>query len=153
MAIKMSSTESVPESLSPADDSILVLEAAKFTGGMVGVTCAVVGGLHLHFLPLAAPMLFAGNINTVPNMRHGFESLNIVGNVPCAVEFGNAANGLSHETAIPYKKYDCYKCGEIGRIDLNCPRRGDGNGRFYSSASFSKRKNTIFGYFDPDFFF
>ena len=43
------------------------------------------GRLHPHFLPSAAPMLFADTIKTVPDMREGLESLSIVGNVPRVV--------------------------------------------------------------------
>lgn len=39
----------------------------------------------------------------MPDMCDGFESLNIVGNVPRAVEFGNAANQMSDDTSKPNK--------------------------------------------------
>ena len=70
---------------------------------------------------MAAPMLFADSIKTVTAMRDGFESINIMGNVPRPVEYGNAAMGLSVEIPNSYKNYDCHTCGKMGHIARNCP--------------------------------
>ena len=66
--MKMSSLESVEEHVLHANDCLWVLKAAAFKVDMDMVVCAVIGGLHPHFLPMATPMLFAGTIKTVPDM-------------------------------------------------------------------------------------
>ena len=63
---------------------------------------------------MAAPMLLAGTIKTISNMRDGFESINIVSSVPRQLEFGNAAAQMSIEIDNVYNNYDCRKCGRLG---------------------------------------
>ena len=121
IAIKMTAAESVEEYVVRADRSIQILQSAKFQFDMATIVRAIISGLHPHFAAMAAPMLFADSIKTVTAMRDGFESINIMGNVPRPVEYGNAAMGLSIEVPNSYKNYDCHTCGKMGHIARNCP--------------------------------
>ena len=81
---------------------------------MFVVIRTMVGGLHSYFLPSAATMLLAGNINTVPDVRDGLESLNIVSTAPRAVEFDNAGNQLPDDTVNPcYWSRPLFCCGYL----------------------------------------
>ena len=66
-------------------------------------------GLHAHWTPMPAPLLFAGNVKTIPDLRDGFESLNIMWHVLQRVEFGNEGAQIESHVIDDYTNYNCRK--------------------------------------------
>ena len=120
MSVKTSSSGSVEKYLSRADECLAILEAAALKVDMGVVVRTIVCGLYPNFLLMAAPMLYAGIVTTVPNLRDGFESLTIIGTTPRAlVQFWNAASQPPANDDIHNNK-DYHKCRITGHIARNC---------------------------------
>ena len=119
--IKMTAAESVEEYVYRGDNHLSIQQAAQFKLDMEVIVRAVINGLHPHFIPMVAPLLLSDLIKTLTHVRDGFEALDIVGNVPRQIEYGNAANGMSIEIENAFKNYDCHLCGHLGHISRNYP--------------------------------
>ena len=127
MSTKMSSSESFEEIVSRVAECLAVSEAAAFKIDMAVVVRTIVSGLHLHFLPMASPMLYAGTVATIPVLCDGLKVLTIIGKSHRAgLEFGNAASQppVSDDT---YKYRWCHQWGVAKHIACKCSNPTGGN--------------------------